>query len=196
MRLAALIFAVLAGSASAQTLGGLTLGELIPDTAPDPLGTHIVEPFAITIWALEDEIGLTASRDAETGEILYIEMWINAEVAHDTPIDGIRFGETTTEDIVARFGSGGFAYADRGRFVATDTILAHYLSYEIEGTDSVVIFVTHQPIETASADTVREGVLNTIMVGRASYMAATRGVDRNVPEGYRPIADPFPHQAE
>ncbi len=71
----ALVATLLCGPVSAQTVRGVTLGEPIPEGLPEPIGAQTQAPFAYTLWMHDDGISVSVTRDAEIGEVLYIEAW-------------------------------------------------------------------------------------------------------------------------
>ncbi len=192
MRLALALLTILAGPVAAQDFRGVTLDEPIPDTAPEPLGSEVAHPFAYSLWQFEDGLSMSATRDAEIGEVLYLEMWRSDGTGQQpTPIEGLTFGETTRGDLHARFGSEGIVFEGRGRFAEAGPMAVYFISYEIEGLDTVVSFVTVQPLATASEDVADASVLDAVIMADGRYLDQIWGVNRGRLPGYTPIADPF-----
>lgn len=195
MRLALALCLVLTAPASAQTILGVTLGEPIPEGLPTPIGTQTQAPFALTLWGARDGVSMSAIGDIETGEVLFIEMRSAADNPTDSPasaqIDGITFGETTRADLHARFGSEGVVFADVGRTGVFGEIAVYFTNYEIAGSDTVVSFVTIQPLADASEETANQSILDSVVVARGSYLDQVWGGNRGRLPGYVPISDPF-----
>ncbi|MEX3015633.1 hypothetical protein [Gymnodinialimonas hymeniacidonis] len=192
MRLALALLAALAGPVAAQEFRGVTLGEPIPESAPEPVGSEVAHPFAYTLWQFDDGLSMSATRDAEIGEVLYLEMWRSeGQGQQPTPIDGLTFGETTRGDLHARFGSEGIVFEGRGRFAEAGPVAVYFISYEIEGLESVVSFVTIQPLATASEEVADQSVLDAVIVADGRYLDQIWGVNRGRLPGYAPIEDPF-----
>lgn len=178
--------------AAAQEIGGVRLGDPVPETMPVPDGSQIDGAFSYRLWQLESGVSLSATSDAETGEVLYIEMWPGAMgTTPDAPVQGFTYGVTTRDDIEARFGSEGIVFSDRGRTAALETIAAYFVAYEVAGSDVVVAFVTMQPLVDASAETAGQSVLDSVIVARGSYLDLIWGGNRGRLPGYVPIPDPF-----
>lgn len=197
MRLAPAIFVVifvaalgsLSFPASAQTLLGITLGEPIPEGLPTAAATQTQPPFSQTVWDSIEGTSLSAIADAETGEVLFVEMrYAGPEAAQ---IHGLTLGQTTRTEIHARFGSEGLVFADVGRTGVFGDIAAHFTNYEIADTDTVVSFVTIQPLAEASAETAGQSVLDSVVVAQSVYLNQVWGFNRGRLAGYAPITDPF-----
>jgi hypothetical protein len=183
---------MLAAPVIAQDFRGVALGAPIPETAPEPIGSEVAHPFAYTLWGFDDGLSMSATRDAETGEVLYLEMWRSqAEGTQPTPIPGLTFGQTTRGDLTERFGSEGLVFETRGRFAEAGPFGAHFISYEIDGTDRVVSFVTIQPFAEANEETADASVLDAVIVADGRYLDQIWGLNRGRLPGYAPIADPF-----
>lgn len=194
-RLAICVALALAAPASAQTLRGVTLGEPVPEGLPEPLGTQVVHPFSITVWTFDDGLSMSTTADAETGSVLYVELWRDGSQGQQpAPVDGLTFGETTHTDLTARFGSEGIIFNERGHFIVVGANVAYFTSFEIEGTDAVASFVTLQPLDEATPETVGDAVLDSISLGQGPYLDQIWGANRGRLEGYTRIADPFADQ--
>lgn len=177
---------------SAQDFRGLSLGATIPETAPEPLGAEVAHPFAYTLWQFDDGLSMSATRDAETGDILYLEMWRTAtEGTYDAPVPGLTFGTTTRGDLAEVFGSEGIVFEIRGRFAEAGPMAVYFISYEIEGSDDVLSFVTVQPLSEASEETADASVVDSVIVANGRYLDQIWGANRGRLEGYAPIPDPF-----
>jgi len=192
-RLAMCAVLALSAPAPAQTMGGVTLGAPVPEGLPEPLGTQVMELYSITVWGAGDGIlWMSTTADAETGDVLYIEIWRDgSQGTQPAPIEGMSFGETTRNDLTERFGSGGMVFNQRGRFTVIDPDVAYFTSYEIEGSNAVVSFVTIQPLDDASVETASEALLDAISLGDGAYLDRIWGINRGILPGYERIADPF-----
>lgn len=194
-RLAICLALALAVPATAQTLRGVTLGEPVPDGLPEPLGMQVIQLYSITVWTLEDGLSMSTTADAGTGSVLYIELWRdNGQGTQSAPIDGVTFGETTHADLTDRFGSAGIIFNERGRYAVVPPNVAHFTSYEIEGSDAVASFVTIQPLDEATPETIGNAVLDSISLGQGPYLDQIWGGNRGRLEGYTRIAFPFTGQ--
>lgn len=192
MRLALAALVLLASPAAAQDFRGVTLGAPIPDTAPEPVGSEAAPPFAYTLWTFDDGLSMSATRDAETGDVLYLEMWRSqAEGTQPAPVQGLTFGVTTRGDLAEQFGSEGVVFGSRGRFAEVGPMGVYFISYEVEGSDTVVSFVTIQPLSEASEETADASVLDAVIVADGRYLDQIWGLNRGRLPGYAPIADPF-----
>ncbi len=107
------------------------------------------------------------------------------------PLDGLVYGETTRAELHAMFGSEGVVFQDRGRFAEIGPLAAYFISYEVEGSDTVVSFVTIQPLAEASAEAADASVLDSVIVANGTYLSQIWGVNRGRLPGYAAIADPF-----
>ncbi len=192
MRLALAALVLLASPVAAQDFRGVTLGAPIPDTAPTPVGSEVAPPFAYTLWSFDDGLSMSATRDAETDEVLYLEMWRSqAEGTQPAPVPGLTFGETTRGDLAERFGSEGVVFGSRGRFAEAGPMGVYFISYEVEGSDTVVSFVTIQPLAEASEETADASILDAVIVANGRYLDEIWGLNRGRLPGYTPIDDPF-----
>lgn len=176
---------------AAQQMGGITLGAPLPDTLPAPVGSEVQGPFAYGLWQLPDGTAMSATADSGSGETLYIEIWNIEGGPRPAPVPSLEFGATTQADLIARFGSEGIVFAERGRTAIAGDRAAFFHSYEIEGGDAVISFVTILPLDQASAETAGTAVLDAVILGHGPYLDAIWGVNRGRTEGYAPIADPF-----
>lgn len=175
------------------TMGDFTLGAPVPEGLREPLGTQVVEPFSITVWSPDDGIlAMSTTADVETGDVQYVEIWRNnGQGTQAAPIEGMTFGETTRGELAERFGSEGIIFAERGHMVVIEPNVAYFTSYEIEGSDAVVSFVTIQPLAEASVETINDAVLDSISIGTGPYLDLTWGANRGRLQGYERITDPF-----
>lgn len=171
---------------------GVTLGEPIPEGLPAPAGAQINAPFAYTLWTYDDGLSVSVTADAEIAEVLYIEAWPQPSNGQPAPLDGLIYGETTRADLHARFGSEGIVFEDRGRFAELGPIAAYFITYEVAGSDTVVSFVTIQPLTEASEDTADASVLDSVIVANGPYLDQIWGVNRGRLAGYEQIENPFP----
>lgn len=185
--------AVCAGlPASAQTVLGVTLGEPIPEGLPAPLGTMVEPPLALTRWLFDDGLAMSATADAETGDVLYLELWRDGRQGTPTaPVAGFTYGETTLAEVTDRFGSDGMFFPDRERFMVLGDVVAYFTSYEVAQTDAIVTFITIQPTPDAAPETLGASVLDAISLSSGFYMDEIWGGNRGRSEGYEQIADPF-----
>ncbi len=193
-RLACTLCAVLALPlpALAQDIGGITLGASVPEAMPQPAGSQVEPPFAYRLWQLDGGANLSATSDAETGTVHYLEMWRSGpDDTPPAPLEGLTYGTTTRAEIEARFGSEGMVFSDRGRAAPVGDSAAYFISYEIAGTDTVLSFVTIQPLTRASDETAGQSVLDSVIVAEGAYLDLIWGVNRGRLPGYAPIADPF-----
>ncbi len=189
----ALCACAVAAPVSAQNYRGVVLGQPISDSVPTPVGTEVAAPFAYTLWAFEDEgLSMSATADSETGDVVYLEMWRSlTEGTQRAPFGGMYFGETTRGDLAERFGSEGIVFENRGRFAEVGPLAVYFISYEIEGSDTIVSFVTVQPLAEASEETADASVLDSVIVADGAYLDLAWGVNRGRLPDYTPIADPF-----
>lgn len=138
---------------------------------------------------------MTVIGDIETGDVLFIELRPSPTATGpvSTQISGITFGEATRADLHAQFGSEGIVFADVGRTGVFGDVAAYFTSYEIAESDSdtVVSFVTIQPLAEASAEAADQAVLDSVVVANGSYLTQVWGVNRGTLPGYERIADPF-----
>jgi len=176
---------------AAQEMGGVALNAPLPGTLPDPAGREVQGPFAYTLWQFEDGTAMSATADAQTGAVYYAEIWNDEGGARPAPVPGLVFGETTQAELVARFGSEGIVFEDRGRAAAAGDMAAFFHSYEIEGGSAVVSFVTIMPMAEASPETAGAALLDSVILGHGPYLDLIWGANRGRIEGYAPIADPF-----
>lgn len=177
--------------ASAQTVLGISLGEAIPEVLPPSDDTQTRAPFTRTHWLALDGLQVTVIADSETGAVQFIELRPAAEGAVDTPIDGIRFRETTQADLQARFGSDGIVFANVGRAGVFGDVAAYFTSYEVLGEDVVVSFTTIEPLAEATDGTAAGSVLDSVVVAQGPYLNQVWGINRGRLPGYAPIPDPF-----
>ncbi|MEJ6388939.1 hypothetical protein [Gymnodinialimonas ulvae] len=180
------------GPLAAQEFRGVALGAPIPETAPEPTGSEVAPPFGYTLWQFDDGLSMSATRDAETGVVLYLEMWRTQSAGTaETPLPGLTFGATTRGDLAEIFGSEGIVFENRGRFVEVGPMAVFFISYEVAGSDRVVSFVTIQPLSEASEETADASVLDAVIVADGRYLDQIWGGNRGRLDGYTPIADPF-----
>ena len=181
-----------AGPLSAQAFRGVAVGDPIPEAAPEAIGSEVAHPFAYTLWQFDDGLSMSATRDAETGVVLYLEMWrTQTEGTQGAPVPGLAFGTTTRGDLARIFGSEGIVFENRGRFAEAGPMAAYFISYEIAGSDNVLSFVTIQPLSEASEETADASVLDAVIVANGRYLDQIWGFNRGRLDGYAPIADPF-----
>ena len=193
MRLVALaLAAALTSPAAAQEIRGIPLGGLIPEDMPEPVGSGIEGAYSITRWTFDDGLSLSASRDAETGEVVYLELWrTDNSGTHPSPIDGLVFGETTRGELHERFGSEGFVFEPGDRFLLAGPTTVWFNNYEIAGSDTVVSFFTIQPTSEASPETANASVLDSMFVAQSAFADQFYGFNRGRLPGYAPIPSPF-----
>lgn len=177
--------------ASAQDIGGIALGEPIPGDLPEPAGSQQRGPFAYTLWDGADGVSMSATTRLDTGEVVYVELWrTDSAGVMDAPLSFATFGETTLGALTDRFGSEGIVFEGPGRSMPAGENAAFFTSYEIAGTDAVMVFVTLMPLAEASAATARASVLDAVILAQGSYLDATWGPNRGTLPGYAPIPDP------
>jgi hypothetical protein len=189
--LAAGLSILLAAPLAAQEMGGIALNAPLPDTLPDPVGSQVQGPFAFTLWQRADGTAMSATVDARTGETLYVEIWNADGGPRAAPLPGMTFGETTQADLIARFGSEGMIFGERGRTAVAGDQAAFFHSYEIDGSDAVLSFVTILPLDIASPETAGTAVLDSVILGYGPYLDAIWGANRGRIDGYAPIPGPF-----
>ncbi len=191
---AAVVSLALAAPLSAQSLRGVDLGEPIPDGLPEPRATQTIPPVAYTVWDFDDGLAMSATADAATGDVLYLELWRDPpEGSVASPIPGLTYGTSTRADIEALFGSEGIVFENRGRVAALPEIglAIYYLAYEIEDSDTVISFVAIQPLTDASDDTADDAVLDSVIIADGAYLDQIWGQNRGRLPGYAPVPDPF-----
>ncbi|ABD54809.1 hypothetical protein [Jannaschia sp. CCS1] len=182
---------VLSLPATAETFLGVTLGAPIPEGLPAPDDIQTQAPFTRTFWAARDGVQVTAIADGETGEVVFVELRPadSGPVAAQTP--GLIFGQTTRADLHARFGSEGIVFETIGRAGVFGEVAAYFTSYEIEGDDIVVSFVTIEPLADATDGSDAGSTLDSIVVAQGGYLTQVWGINRGRLPGYAPIPDPF-----
>ncbi|MBY4891694.1 hypothetical protein KUL25_02820 [Rhodobacteraceae bacterium N5(2021)] len=176
---------------SAQTVHGITLGAPVPASLPQPDDTQTQAPLTRRYWADLAGLQVTAIADSETGDVHFVELRPAAGGPVDTPISGIRFGQTTQADLQARFGSEGIVFANVGRAGAFGEVAAYFTTYEIEGGDTVVSFTTTEPLAETSEGTSARSTLDSVVVAQGTYLNQVWGLNRGRLPGYAPIPDPF-----
>ena len=184
---------LLAGPLAAQNYRGVVLGEPISDSVPAPLGTEVAAPYAYTLWSFGDEgLSMSATADAETGDVLYLEMWrTQTEGTQTAPFGGLTFGETTRGDLAEHFGSEGIVFEGRGRFAEAGPLAVYFTSFEVADSETVISFVTVQPLAEASEETADASVLDSVIIADGLYLSEIWGVNRGRLPGYAPVTDPF-----
>lgn len=188
------LFAALAGAgaAAAQDFRGLTLGNPIPGDMAAPVGTQSAPPVTYTLWQFADGLSVSATTDAATGEVLYLEMWRTGSVGtQPMPVPGLDFGLTTRGDLAARYGSEGIVFENRGRFAELGPIAAYFISYEIADSDDVLSFVAIQPLADASEASADMAVVDSVIWADGRYLDRIWGPNRGRLAGYVPLPDPF-----
>lgn len=192
MRLTLCLVLAVTAPLSAQTLRGVSLNAPIPDGLPAPLGTVIEPPLAMTRWLFDDGLAMSATADAETGEVSYLELWRDGRRGTpDAPVPGVTYGQTTLADLTTQFGSDGIFFPNRERFIVLGDMVAYFTSYEVEETDAIVTFITIQPLADAAPETMGDSILDAISLSSGEHMDSIWGGNRGRSDGYTPIADPF-----
>ncbi|GAB5446477.1 hypothetical protein [Gymnodinialimonas sp.] len=185
------LIALCAGPVSAQTVQGITLGAPIPEGLPPSDDTQTQAPFTRTFWSALNGLQVTAIADSETGGVHFIELRPATREGGETPIEGIRFGETTQADLHRRFGSEGIVFANVGRAGVFGDVAAYFTSYELTDVDVVVSFTTIEPLAEAGADSAAQSVLDSVVVAEGPYLNQVWGINRGRLPGYGRIEDPF-----
>lgn len=190
--LALCLLATLCLPATAQTIAGLTLGAAIPEGGPAPDDSQTQAPFTRTFWAVRDGMQVTAIADSNTGEVVFIELRPSgAPETGDAQVLDLAFGQTTRADLHARFGSEGIVFETVGRAGVFGQVAAYFTTYEIEGGDNVLSFVTIEALADASDSSGDASTLDSVVVAQGSYLNRIWGLNRGRLPGYEPIADPF-----
>ncbi len=158
---------------------------------PPPSGQEIRPPFGFTRWDFDNGLLMSVTRDVETGEVLYIEVWPSDVQAQPAPIDGMTYGVTTLGGLRQRFGSEGVVFESRGRMDATPHTAIHFTSYEVADSSTVISFVTIQPLEEASAETAENSTLDSVIVADSTFLDQSWGLNRGRLPGYQQIESPF-----
>lgn len=192
-RVLALCLAVAcAGSSSAQTVMGLSLGAAIPEAMPAPDDTQVRAPRTRSHWTDLGGVSVTAIADNETGAVQFIELRPATDAPVDTPIRGIRFGTTTRAELHDRFGSEGIVFESFGRAGVFGDVAAYFTSYEIAGASVVVSFTTIEPLANTTEGSATRSVLDSLIVAQDLYLNEAWGANRGRLPNYAPIPGPFP----
>jgi hypothetical protein len=138
------IACLLVGSAHAQSLSGLRIGDPVSKTTSigiEPAAKNRTGRFTVIRWVFPDENELSVTADTTTGRIVYIESdWGGRGAGSFSDYPGFLYGKTTLNEIRARFGSNGIAFSERGPLVKIADGLIALNAYEVGMI--VVTFVT------------------------------------------------------
>lgn len=196
--LAAALIAV-AGLASAQSMGGLTIGEPAPMVRPpsqqsfaDNMPDHPVRNFFPNTCLLEfprDDGSITyAYADGCDGPLLELtrtsQAWNPQAEEIATLSDFFTFGETTVIDVVDLLGGSGTFVADFGDSRKLSPSNRPRLLYRVQNTDTFLIF-RFQAVDPDTDDTNAyfESLLSNIsLVDPAFFGALYFGTDATIPE--------------
>ncbi|QXT38690.1 hypothetical protein [Gymnodinialimonas ceratoperidinii] len=177
--------------AAAQSLHGLTLGAPIPEAMPIADDTAVQAPYTRSVWAALDGVMMTAIADSETGGVVFIELRPAEPGPVATGLGGLTFAETTRADLHARFGSEGIVFEDVGRGGIFGDLAAYFTTYEVADSDTVLSFVTIEPLDAADESSAARSTLDSIVIAQDAYLTEVWGLNRGSLPGYAPIADPF-----
>ena len=179
---------------SAQTLGGLSLGEpLVPALGRMPR-THDFAPVGNDVaikWQLPDGNTLSATAWADTRKILFVEEDRRPAAANATPLPGLTLGATTLADLRRRFGSNGMGFASNGETMQAGRPTG-VNCFELRHAPGVfVAFVTQlSPADTTPPIDTGKGMLVAIIVARKTYLQEIWGETLLRDLAYRPILLP------
>ena len=183
--------------ARAQTLHGLTIGELlIPALKRMPKTkdlSQVGNDVAIK-WRLSESVSLSATASPDTGKIVFLEEdWSAASAATDSPLPGLVFGAATLGDIRRRFGSNGIGFASNAETLQ-DGALVGIKCYELRRAPGIfVAFVTRStPPGSAggrASNTIDtgKGVLVSFIVAEKTYLQKIWGDRLLFDPHYKPI---------
>ncbi len=113
--------------ARAQTLHGLTIGELLIPALkrmPKTRDFFQVGNNVAIKWPLSESVSLSATASPDTGKIVFLEEdWNVASVANASPVPGLAFGVATLSDIRRRFGSNGIGFASNAETLQNEALV-------------------------------------------------------------------------
>lgn len=200
--LSSVVFLSLAGFAQSQSLSGIRVGEVFASSAKPaqaPVATDEIDGYALTKWKLPNGNYLSVTRRIDGDKIVYAEVdWDGSASGAVSDFAGFRFGETTLADIRAKLGSNGFAFSNHVIKPMPDGSLMSFNSYEVEGSDTIVVFMTKTTAEGLKDlyegnDVSRAGTLarlDGLILAQPEYLATNWGPDRILDPTYFKIASP------
>lgn len=199
LRSSFLATAILLGcqDAGAQSLSGLSLSDPLAKTSTigmAPSATSEMGPHSIRKWTFPDgnELSVTARRS--DGRIVYMESsWGGRIAGSPTDYPGVKFGETTLNELRRLMGSNGFTYASRAIF-KTDEGVGTSNSYEIAGRPGAVLtfisLVRGKDVDAVGAGKRKLGDvarIDSVILADAGYLDGTWGKEKSADPAARPI---------
>ena len=186
--------------ARAQTLHGLTIGELLVPALkrmPKTQNFSQVRDYVAIKWPLSEGVSLSATASPDTGKIVFLEEdWNAASAVDNSSVPGLVFGATTLSDIRRRFGSNGMGFASNAESLRDGSLIG-INCYELHHAPGVfVAFVTRLTPSGASggrapnAVDTGSGVLVSLIVAEKTYLQTIWGDKLLFDPLYKPIAVP------
>ncbi|MEO1306634.1 MAG: hypothetical protein AAFV38_01540 [Pseudomonadota bacterium] len=178
---------VISTGSQAQDFRGLDVGQ--DHAAVQALGPPVVRQqmgrFILSRWVLPGGMELSVT-GYPVGPIVYMESF---RTAGAPPVggQGMRLGATTRAEFLALAGSAGFYYNQRGPMVTNNGQDVFFMSYALaERPNVIVTFAFARPFAMRSLGDAG-AVLDSIMVGEASYLDEIWGAGKTATQNYRPI---------
>jgi hypothetical protein len=194
--LAAAVLSAAAAAADAQSLRGLSLGDVagdvvVPTDAVDRGCSQEVEVI-YCYWELKTGTITRLTTTELHRDIIYIEVeWGGDAADADLAVPGMRFGETTLNDLRDTVGSTGFVY-EGGPQPYRDKGLVHiYTHWEMQAAPVILTAVTAFPEEalqqdkSALASAISASKLQTISMTYTYYAEWMYGTDRSEETRFR-----------
>jgi len=191
--------------ARAQSLSGVNIGSdksALNQLGVAPSSSQALGPHTAVKFALPGGNSLSATFLRSSGKIVYAETdWGGQGAGAYSDFEGFKFGETTLDDVRAKFGHNGLIFGERPAVtIMDDGTLALLNSYEIAGRNEIATFVTSiPPAEMAAlqatngssklADIVgQRAKLTSLILADREYADTIWGANKTFDAGYAPIS--------
>jgi hypothetical protein len=200
--LAIVALGLMSGSAMAQSLSGLKVGDNIAGAARTmgmaPAMMNQSGPFVMEKWALPDGNELSATAIRATGRIVYIESdWGGKRPGSVSDYSGVVYGKTNFDTIRTVLGSSGLTFNKHFAIKMPDASVAFFNCYQVKSDPSVIAtFVTTlKPNEVRSVEAGKTPItmvatmstVASVILADATYLKQIWGDDIEPTPNYSPI---------
>jgi len=193
---AALIAAALSSGAQAQTLSTVHVGDdrtALAALPGAPAATETANGATLSKWIFANGNTLSVVT-SEAGKVVYLESdWGGRVDGAGSDFPGLRFGETTLQDLRAKFRNNGMAFRGRAPIFRVDDGVVMLNSY---GTgDAIVTFITK--VGNAEMAAIKPAETQTVLPARAKLDAISLASPEYAARQWgEPVYDPNYRQIE
>jgi hypothetical protein len=199
----AVISVILPSVSGAQSMSGVSIGDdrrQLESLGSKPVASEAMGPHSLEKYKLSGGNDLSVTYRRGSGTIVYVETdWGGQTAGAFSDFEGFKFGTTTLSQIRSKLRSNGISFRSRPPVSVTpEGGLVLFNSYEVEGADTIVTFVTSiSPKIVKSAkesgsnpDVGQIATLEAMIIGQKDYLDTIWGSDKTMSPGYAPIAWP------